>query len=242
MPYIALDPTLAAPAPAVILGAPLTSVGETLDSLQTKLKQSLGNRADATPALMAGWINEAYKHLASILKLRVLTGSFELPLTSSQPFYLLPAGVKSVTRMAVIDTDTYPEGGRALDKIDEHLWRRLADTIDEPTGYFTSQRMLVVWPTPLSARTAVVDCIVRVQPLVNPTDSPVLPEDLHEALRLRARHVAFRDLRMYTDAAAAQNDFISTLKPLRDSDADEREEEYTTMTPIRKSRRTFRER
>lgn len=237
MPYIAFDPATAAAAPASTLGAPLTSIGWTFADYQVRLLEELGNTADATLVRRKLWINDAYKHLLGLLKMQEMKGTIEQATVAAQPLYLVPSNVRSVLRVGVIDDETYTtQGGRKLTLIDEHSYRMLPDTDAEPVSYFRYGRMLVLYPTPDDVRTMIWEVVARPASLVDDTDSPIVPEEFHEAILLRAKHVGFRALRRYTDAAAAQNDFVSTIRFLRDAEADEEEDKQASVIPIRSAR------
>jgi hypothetical protein len=92
MPYAALKESIATLITSGNLGAPLTSTGETLASLEAELMLQLGSRTDVTPARLKLWINFAYRELCSSLEIDELKGSMSFSLVAGQPLYLLPKG------------------------------------------------------------------------------------------------------------------------------------------------------
>lgn len=241
MPYIVLDESTAEVAPAVTIGAPLTSVGMTLADMVAELAPELGNRTDVidTSTRLPLWINWAYRNVASMLTLKELFGSFPLTTVDAQPFYLLPVSVAWIKRINLIDTTNFLAGGRELEMIDESGYRLLADLDDEPSKYLRYRRMLVLYGTPDDAYDLSVDCRVRPDDLVDDTDSPLLPEEFHEAIFLHARYRAFRSLRLYTESAAALNDALTVLRPLLNTDAEELDGAIQQVQPIRAKRQLF---
>ena len=241
MPYAVLDPSTAAASPTTTAGAPLTSVGETLASIKAELLLQLGNRDDLTASRQNMWINWAYRNVCGMLTLKELFGSLPIAIVASQPFYSIPVQVAWVKRFGVIDTVDYGiAGGREFEMIDEASYRILPDFTDEPSRYFRHRRMLVVWPTPLNNRTAPLDFRVRPDDLVNGTDSPLLPIEFHEPILLSARYRALRSLLNWKDAAVAQNDFVSCIKPLLNTDAEESVGQFSVVAPKRSKTSLFR--
>lgn len=242
MPWIALDPATAQAAPVVMTGAPKTSVGATLQVLQADLIRVTANRADVVNnvALQTRWINEGYRHLCSMLDLPQLHASWSLDTVVDQPLYKLPivaAGFESVAaihRVGTVDTTNYFQGGTPLDPIDEQKYRTLPDRSDEPSRYFRFGEMLVLWPTPIAARTLVIDGILRPQDLVAATDSPILPPEWHTAIPLAAKAAALRDLREYSAQQLAENDLVAHIRVITDYPAEEKSKRFSRITPIRK--------
>lgn len=224
MPYIVLDRTTAEAAPATSIGAPYTSVGETLLSLRTELKKMLGNRADIDNARLNLWVNFGYVDVAASLKIDELRGSIGFPTVPGQPLYLLPNAVAAIYGAAVADSVNYPEfGGRALDKIDLAGYRSLKVITDEPERFFRLGDLLVLWPTPVAARDLALDFWIRPQPLVVDTDSPILGYEWHESILLNARKKAFSALQEFDKALAAQNDMVASVRTKQDNKAREDE-------------------
>lgn len=240
MPYTLLDPATAAAAPITTIGAPLTSVGETLATMRAWLTNALSNRTTLLPAQYNAWINTAYRQITGMVKPLELDGNVQLALVANQPLYLLPANVAYTRDMSLADPTDFQSGGRPLEKIDLPKYRRLPSapygTISmPPRSWFRFGRMAVIWPTPLAAYTAVLDCKCSILSLVNDTDSPILQQDLHFAIELLAKRVALRDLKAYQEAAIAQNDFLEYFRPLLNTDAEENADAEFTFQPAREA-------
>lgn len=244
MPFIALSEAAAAVVPPTTLGAPNTSIGETLDTMRTQLNTELGARADVVTADLTRWVNYGYRDVAAMLTTQEMARSLSFSLTADQPLYKLPIQVANIHHAAVQDTTTYPyQGGRELEKIDRDTYRKLDDyDSDEPRAFFRQGRLLVLYPTPSNARTLVVDFHLRPDALVNNDDSPLLPQEFHVAIVLRAKWHALRSLMMYVDAAQANNDFLAAIRPLVNTDAEERAGQRAHVSPARATRDMYRRR
>lgn len=241
MPFTVLNESTAAAAFTTTAGAPLTSVGETLASLREELQEQIGNRDDIDSARFDRWINWGYRNVASMFTLKELMGSASIAVVAEQPFYLIPPQVAWVDYLAVSDSTTYPVSeGRELEKIDLDIYRKLDVLDEEPTKYFRWRRMLVLWATPLNDRTLTCEFKVRPDDLEEETDSPLLPQEFHEAILLSARHRAFRSLMNSKMAQEAMNDFLVCIRPLQNTDAEEAVTANGTMTPIRYKRDLYR--
>jgi hypothetical protein len=236
MPYILLNPATAAAAPASTAGAPLTSVGATLATLQADLREELGNRSDVDDPKAAKWINKAYQYLCSILTIKELFRELTINTVAAQPLYLIPTNVAFVRQVSLIDAVTYPvEGGIDLSPIDFDTYRKLPDdATNYPSAWFREQRMIVIYPTPRAVYPISIDFKVRPADLVNPTDSPIIPAEFHEALLLRAKHTAWRALKAFTEAGMARNDFVTDLGAVENTDA--KEEVFGSVRPVRSAR------
>lgn len=241
MPFTVLDESLAAAAFTTTAGAPLTDSGETLVSLREELQEQLGNRDNVDETRLDRWINWAYRNVCSMLTLKELMGSAAVDVVADQPFYLVPPQLSWVDYLAVSDSTTYPiSEGRELAKIDLDIYRKLDVLAEEPRQYFRWRRMLVLWPTPLNDRTLACEFKVRPDDLVNDDDSPLLPQEFHEAILLSARHRGFRSVQDYKQAQMALNDFLACIRPLQNTDAEETVTANATLTPIRSRRGLYR--
>jgi hypothetical protein len=249
MPYGPIDFSLAAAAPGTAVGTPLTNVGETLADYRTEVLLDLGNRTDLTNPQLDKWINQGYRYIAGMIDLKELWGSVDFILEADQPFYQCPDSLMWFKRLSLQDDANYPfYGGREMEQIDLEEYRMLPES-DEvqvdgadlpPTKYMRYNRVLVVYPTPLSAFTATADFRVRVSNLEDTTDSPILPEEFHEAIGRAAVWRAKRNLRMFQEAAMAQNDMVSLLRPLLNSDAEERISMNFSAQPLQSRFDTYR--
>lgn len=241
MPFRLLDPSTAVAAPVVTFGAPLTSVGETLGSLRAELLLQLSSRSDVDTPRLNRWINWAYRSLAGMLKLNELKASMTFATVSGQPFYMLPVQVRSVKGISIkLPGSASYKGGVNLTMMTEDEYYREPDlpasaTTSWPTSYFRFGRMLVVWPDPAAVYSLYHRVVIRPDDLVNDTDSPILPKEFHEPLLLYARYKAWRSLRNLPEANLAKNDFISELRPLIDTDAEETEEQPRGLTVARRA-------
>lgn len=244
MPFIVLDPSTAATAPATTAGTPLTSYGMTLADFRAETLADLQGRTDVTAAgntRLDRWINWGYLNIAQMLDLKELWASVAFSAVASQPFYLVPPALSWVKRLMLQDTNDFPfRGGRELEMMDEPTYRNLPETSAAfgslnpiwPESYFRWARMLVLWPTPSTSFTLACDFRVRPLSLVNPTDSPILPPEYHEAIQYAALQRAWRSLRNPQASADAGNEVIRILRSLRDTDAEETAAMHVTLTPV----------
>lgn len=222
MPYLVLDPSIAAAAPVVTAGNPLTSTGETLLSLRNELRLMLGNRGDIPQTRYDLWLNQAYIDVATSLDIDVLRSSYGFTTVADQPFYMLPAAVFSTRGASLINTVLYPEtGGKPLEKSNLDEFRAAKYVRDVPRSYFREGKMLVLWPVPDQAYTIAVDYVVRPSYMVNPTDSPILPLEFHEVILQAARQKGFAALLEFDKSVVANNDFVDLVRRKEDSGASE---------------------
>lgn len=243
MPYTALNEANAEEAFTTSEGAPLTSVGETLESFLDELEPELGNRDDVTPERLTKWLNWAYRNVAAMVDVKELDGSQTVELLADQPLYRIPVQVASAQVLSYADETQINWEGREMGMIDLDTYRKLplVDPV-RPTDWFRWRRMLVVYPTPDIAYTASLEFKVRPDDLVNPTDSPLLTPEFHEAILLSARHRAFRSLMVYAQAKEALNDFLTCIRPLQDNAAKERENMASGTFPARTASELYRRR
>jgi hypothetical protein len=224
MPYIALNPADGVAAPITTVGAPLTSEGVTLAEMRGQLNLMLGGRSDITNTTLDYWINAAYTDIASSLEIDELKASLAINLVVGKALYLLPKVVRAIRQVSVIDAVTYGDlGGRKLEKSDLAKYRRSSNRSDEPTEYFREKDLLVLWPTPVAVRVLSLDIWIRPDKMVNDEDSPILPFEWHEVILKNARSKAHSDLREFSRAAMAENDFVNLVR--RKDSPDELEED-----------------
>jgi hypothetical protein len=236
VPYVQLDSTLAAAAPTTNAGAPLTSLGDTLADFRSDLIQELGNRSDLAGGVDR-YINKAYKYLCSVLTIKETFAEVLLNLVADQSLYNIPNSVAWVRSLSIQDTVNYPvAGGAKLVPMDLDEYRKLPDdTVNLPGNYFREQRIIGIYPTPRASYNVIMNFKVRPDPLVNDTDSPILPVDFHETLLLRAKHTAFRALKDYVAAGIARNDMVTDLRSIENTDAMEQGEIPSGIRPIRRA-------
>lgn len=250
MPYKILDPSLAAAAPVVTIGAPLTSVGDTLTTFLDELDLELGDRDDYDTTRAKKWINWAYRHVAAMVDLTEMHAGFSLSTVSAQFMYNLPSSVAWIDGVAVADTVNYFQGGRAFLKTDLATFRKMDDLTNTasssvnvtnlPQYFFRHNRLLVLWPTPGDAWVLSVDCKVRPDDLVLATDSPMLPTEWHEGIQLYATHRGMRSLKMYKEAAVMLNSALEAVRPMLDTDAEEKATIQAHLSPARELRDIYR--
>lgn len=240
MPYLALDPAVAADA-APTLGAPLVGGVETLETLTDELYNELGGASDIDPARLTRWINEAYLELATMLKLPDFNKSFQFNTVAGQPLYKVGTQILSTERASIIDSVNYSEGGIPLKKSSADHYRRLPVQNDEPTEYFFEGNLIVLWPTPVGVRTVVVDAYILPQRLSDPDHSPIISDAWTEALRKSARSKGFDGTLEFQAGAQAENKFISHVRRKIDTDAEERTGVVARFIPARHARQLRRD-
>lgn len=235
MPFLVLDPTEAAAAPATAIGQPKSGWGKSLAAMRAHLKIQLGGRTDIPDEVYNTWISDAYVDVVTSLDLDESKGSIELVLVAGQPFYLLPSVVSSVQSAALTDPLSI-YGGAPLSKTDKSNYRAFEDAFGEPKLFFRENDMLVVYPTPDKAYSISIDFRVRPAPLVDDTDCPFIGPEFHRAILLQARADAFDDLREFDKAGPAENSFTSNMRRRTDREAAEDEGRVVqSSVPGRKS-------
>jgi hypothetical protein len=218
MPY---GPVTAPRAPSnVIFGAPLSERGETLKTLQERLVIMLGDRSDLDPIQLADWINDAYIEVATSFDFIEMEEMFRFQMDIDQPFYTMPEGLEySKSVMIAEDTSESARGGRVLDKIDLDSYRDLPESsafgmgaFQIPRFYLIWNKYLIIYPTPKLRYITTMDIVVRPQPLVNDTDSPILPVDWHRAILLKAKQQVLEDKKSPQEALIAENSYIKFVQ------------------------------
>lgn len=239
MPYIALDQATAEAAPTIPVGAPLTSVGETLASLRAELALQLGNRGDIDPTRLDKWINWAYDDVWTSLELDEAKASYSFNTVAGQPLYTTPYQVVTTLGASVVDS-TSIYGGQPLGKTDLRSYRMLENKADRPGKYFRLGNLLVLYPTPDGVYTVVVDFRSRPLPLVQETDSPALAREWHETILLAARKKGFSGILEFDKALPAENDFVNSVRRRQDREADEDEGRVIRSSVPRHGRKLIR--
>lgn len=252
MPFTVLDPSTAQAAPVTNLGAPAENNGMELQDIRAEVLGQLQNRTDVTQGgadytRLDRWINWGYLGVAQILDLKELWASVSMPTVADQPFYLLPNAISWIKKVVIDDEDFFLQtGGRELALIDVDTYRNLPDS-DEiqaspllPQSWFRYARMLVEWPTPDDIYSIAVDVRIRPLPLIQEQDCPLLPEEFHEGIVYAAIERAWRALRNPAAAAAAANDKLSVIRPLLNTDAEERSSEHIGFAPARSRSALYR--
>lgn len=222
MPYVALDPGNAVEAPTTSVGAPKTSMGKTLASMRLELQRMLGGRDDIEPDRLNTWINDAYIDVCTSLKIDELKASIAFDVLADQYLYLLPYVVSTIQAMALVDT-TLMTGGMPLAKTDRDTYRSLCDKTGRPELYFRENDILVLYPIPDKDYIGSLDFRLRPMPLTDDTHSPILGEEWHRAILLKARQNGFDDLLEFDKALPAENSFINSVRRRSDREAGEDE-------------------
>lgn len=229
MPFIPITREDAEDAPDIPDGDPLTSVGMTLDSMSAELLSMLGGRQDISSDRLTTWINASYLDLCTSLELSELRGSYQFSTVADQPLYGLPDAVLDTIGLSLTDpTDFVLAGGTPATKRSLDWYRRAADSSLSPTSYFpvatdyfSYNKVLVLWPTPIQVNSMVLDFSIRPGFLVDPTDSPILPLEWHWAILLGARSIAHEALLEWDMAAPAQNSYVNYVRRRTDRKAEE---------------------
>ena len=224
MPFTNLSAAGAKAAPSVSLGAPLTNYGLTLEAMRAEVELLIVGRSDIAEDRITGWINEAYLDLFSSVRFPERDESFELVLDAGQHLYMLPEGIENIQGASVVlpSTSSYSDG-HPLESIGLDRYRRLLIRSDEPKYFVRRGNLFVVWPTPSADRTVGVDVSIVPQRLVSASDSPIISEEWHEAIKLGARRRAFSAMLEAEKAAAEQNDYIDFIRRRRDPAAEQQE-------------------
>ncbi len=224
MPYIVLDQTLAKAAPATTIGNPVQGQpGETLATLRTELMAQLLGRDDLTPTRSDRFINQGYTDLVTSLELPELNASLGITLDVDQPFYALPYVAMATENVSIVNTTNYASGGRPLSKIDKSKYRKLPLKSDEPDAFFREGGMIVLWPTPKTARTIALDFHIRPVWMTLDTHQPFLGVEWHEAILLASVWKALSGLKEYDKALIAKNEYQSYVAGRKDPVAAEDE-------------------
>lgn len=236
MPYLRLDPSIAAAAPAISFGAPEFASqhpgGKSLLSMRTRLKLELGARTDIPDALWNEWINDGYQDIFASLDLPDAKRSFYITTVASQPLYLLPASVESVQNVSVIDP-TDNTDGLNFDKIDRETYRKLPPSCGTPEAWFREQNILVLWATPDTAYTVTVDATLRPSPLTADDHFPAIADKWHELVLKSAKTRGWEAVQNDTKAALVENSVARQVQRKIDSDVRDDANLYPSLRPVR---------
>ena len=244
MPNTVIDVSTAQTAEVVNIGAPVFGdKGMELQDYREELLAQLQGRTDLVEGgvytRLDRFINWGYKNIAGMLDLQELWASFAQPTVADQPFYNLPAAVAWMRTVNLDRGDNTQIGEGELAQIDLQTYRTLLDsdevamTPQEPLAQFRFGRVLVLWPTPDDVYSLAVDCRIRPLDLVEEQDCSLLPEEYDEAILYAALERAWRALRNPQAAAVAANDKLTVMRPLLDSDAEERASMLRGFAPAR---------
>jgi hypothetical protein len=223
MPYIALDPTAAAPAPPTTIGDPLIDGPKVLQDFVMELDSLLSGRDDVTPERLAQWVNMAYVDLATSLRIDELKASMVVSTVEDGYLYALPDAVFSLLGAATADEDSI-RGGYPLEKIDLDEFRRRSGEAGRLEAYFRYGSLLVVWPRPLAVGAVAIDFRVRPAYMTDlEHHSPILRQEWYEAILLNAKRIAFSSLKEQENAMIANNELIASIRKRLDRSALEHE-------------------
>lgn len=247
MPFAPIDPSTAELAPVTTAGDPVVDFGQPFVDMKAEITQDLSNRGDISTRV-GGWVNRAYNNLAAMLTINELIASMSFPLLSGQPFYLLPNAVAWINWFGDEDSTDYLDGGRGFEMIDMDNYRRLPDSTSEltqailPYKYVRQGRLLALWPTPAADFDGALDFRVRVQPLINDQDCTLLPPEFDQVIVDMAEGIALRKLGFRSEGDRTYNDAISALRPIQDTDANERDQMFMALRPVRTRAELYRSR
>lgn len=240
MPYTVLDASTAAAAPTISVGVPATS-GDfyTLQELFDELILRLGGRTDVTLTRATKWINDTYRDIAASLDMAELKGGYSFNTVVAQSLYLLPLNVRTINKVATVLNPMQ------LIDVDESRFRSLIDATGDPTHYYQVGRMIVLYPTPTSVQSIVVDARFRPQKLLvanAATERPILQPEWNEGLLRLATSYAFNALVEPDLAANAENQFVSWARRQKELDADNQEDRVKHFGVVRSWRELRRSR
>lgn len=220
MPFIVVDPSSAAAAPSVTIGNPLSNTGRTLEAMRNTLDKRIGVRSDVDSDTIDNWLNEAYYDLCTAIKFPELRGSFSVSVVADQPLYNLPSHLVAVQMAALqLPSTVTADEGWPLDKRDLAYYRRLTVDTGEPRLYVLEGKVMVLYPTPRTARTLVVDGRFRPIKMTSASHSPVIPLEWHEGIELLARMKAHQYLEEWDKATMAENDFTGFVRRREEPEA-----------------------
>lgn len=244
MPFTIIDPELAEIAPVTTAGAPKVDWGTPFIDMKEAITENHRGRADISTRLPR-WINDSYRLLASWLDLNELYSSMTYDLLADQPLYTLPKAVAWVKWFGSVDAVNYLDGGRGFEMTDLQSYRMLPESTAtsvwcEPYKYFRIGRTLVIWPTPTTDTTATMDFRIRPEDLVNDADCPILPPEFHPIIQDMAEAMAFRKLGARSEGDRVWNDAISNLRPILNTDAEEKDSMHMSLQPIRSRSQLYR--
>lgn len=197
-------------------------------TLRSRLLLRLGNRSDATTALVDGWLNDG---LLDLCTKRVMVRSLELgPITSVVPTasvstYGIPTDPNSqpllaLTRIQQKDS-AQPWNGEAtrrllpwegaFESMLDAIARREVQADDAPVRYIVYGTNFIVFPIPGATKAPNLSWEIYGyrRPFMgpNPNDSPNIESEWHYALGLVAAEHAFRDLGDEERAQIAAQEF-----------------------------------
>jgi hypothetical protein len=239
VPYTLIDEAGAEAIDFGTLGDPATGGSMALSTLRDELRLMLGNRQDVEPGRLDLWLNMAYVDLWTSLPLEKAKANVAFDLVAGQPFYLLSEIVESTEELAVVDDESI-DGGWLLHKIDLAAWRRMPEDDDEPSEFFRQGNVLVLYPTPSEARTAVLDFRMVPAELVEDTDAPLLGREWREGLLLSAKAKGLYALEEDSRALVADNNLVGFVRRRKDPSTEEQSGRVITSSVPRNGKMLVR--
>jgi hypothetical protein len=100
----------------------------------------------------------------------------------------------------------------------------------EPNGYYVYEGALTVWPPPASSRDLLVHYSRRVTPMVAPTDVPITPQHLDEAILDAARVRCHMRANEVSLAQLARADLEEAFDDMRDDEEELMAEQLERIT------------
>ena len=131
--------------------------------------------------------------------------------------YLLPSNGRGINKASILKNVSQ------LIDIDENRFRSLAESTGDPAYYYQVGRMVVLYPTPTSVQTIVVDAKFRPQPLLvanAATQKPILQPEWNEGLLRLATSYDYTALIEPDRAANAGNQVLSGTRRQKEPDAE----------------------
>ena len=211
MPYTPLDPAQAAQIVST-LGAPLTNTGMILSDMRAELNLMLGGRPDTSPGELNRWLNFAYLDMASSLEIDELKANLTFLSVVANPLFMLPINVRAIRSVSLVDPTDTVNGGHDLALSTLSSYRRAAARSGTPREYLRDNRFLLLYPTPDIAKTMLLDFWIRPAKLVADTDSPIVPEEWHEAIIKSAASKGHSALREFETAGTMENEYVALVR------------------------------
>lgn len=213
MPYVALDPAEAEPAPTTTIGQPVPNNGMTLSYMDGEVEARLLGRTDVGSARRQTHINLAYTDLMTSLDIAECRASLAIDLVADQFMYRLPSCVFSILDLALKDDNEDSEfGGHPLDQSDLGIFRGRPVLSRTPTEFFHFRDMVVLWPTPDVGGTLVIDFQIRPTWLTVDAQCPILSIEWQEGIILGAVKKIYQALREDKLAMLANNDLVNFVR------------------------------
>lgn len=112
----------------------------------------------------------------------------------------------------------------------------------EPAAFFIYNGMMVVWPTPETARTLAIDFHITPAYMTADEHQPILDVEWHEGILLAARWKAFLALQEFDNAMIQKNEYLDFVKRRLDPKAADDEGRIVLSSVPRDRRDLFMDR